>query len=100
MRIPPTPAVPTFARYRSCGRYLLRHPGRDVDLDPEGTGVVRVVSASGAKHKLRCDTTKVMGKRGLVGIGGWLVRLGFFSCCDCDLVGLVWFGLFGLFGLF
>lgn len=38
-------------------RYLLRHPGRDFDLDPEGNGVVRVVSASGAKHDLRCDST-------------------------------------------
>ncbi|CBN77552.1 conserved unknown protein [Ectocarpus siliculosus] len=37
-------------------RYLLRDPGRDVDLDPDGTGMVRVLSAAGAKHDLRCDS--------------------------------------------
>lgn len=41
------------------GRYLLRRPGRDLDLNPEGTGVLTVVSASGAKHDLRCDSTPV-----------------------------------------
>ncbi|CAN0480217.1 unnamed protein product, partial [Ectocarpus sp. 12 AP-2014] len=37
-------------------RYLLRDPGRDVDLDPDGTGMVRVLSAAGGKHDLRCDS--------------------------------------------
>lgn len=39
-------------------RYLLRHPRRDVDLDPEGNGVVRILPASGAKHDLRCDSVQ------------------------------------------
>ena len=59
---------PTLPFCRLFKRYLLRHPGRDVDLDPEGTGVVRVVSASGAKHKLRCDSTKVRAMSRWVGV--------------------------------
>ncbi|CAM9649737.1 unnamed protein product, partial [Ectocarpus fasciculatus] len=48
---------PAAAAAAAAGRsYLLRDPGRDVDLDPDGTGMVRVLSAAGAKHDLRCDS--------------------------------------------
>lgn len=72
-------------------RYLLRNPGRDFDLDRQGTEQVSVLSAAGAKHELRCDSTPVRRSHHLflirmVGRFGWLTD---FSCFFCELVFIV-----------